>query len=257
MRESLRMVLSKRAFLGLMALAALPLIFRTGMLYFATYNEEVMKRVMSLDARLFGDFLNGQIGFAILLAIFGGAGLIANDLRTGAILVYLSRPLTYRDYIAGKLGTMMALTGAVTLLPAVLLYVIALTLIPGTFRTWELAWLLPAIVGQALLISLVVSLLILAISALSTSARIAGVGFVMLYIACEILRAVLRKLTRVPETGLISIQSDLQAIGSAIFGNVVRGTPPGFLLPALVLATVIALSLLIIRKRVRAVEVIA
>ena len=33
------------------------------------------------------------------LTIFGGAGLIANDLRTGAILVYLSRPLTRRDYV--------------------------------------------------------------------------------------------------------------------------------------------------------------
>ena len=61
-------------------------------------------RVLPVDGRLFGEFLNQQIGFTLLLSIFGGAGLIANDLRTGAILVYLSRPLTRRDYVLGKLG---------------------------------------------------------------------------------------------------------------------------------------------------------
>ena len=48
--------------------------------------------MLPVDGRMFGEFLNIQIGFTILLSIFGASGLIANDLRTGAILVYLSRP---------------------------------------------------------------------------------------------------------------------------------------------------------------------
>ena len=73
-----------------------------GQIYIVTRFPEA-GRVLPIDGRLFGDFLNEQIGFTILLSIFGASGLIANDLRTGAILVYLSRPLTQRDYIAGKL----------------------------------------------------------------------------------------------------------------------------------------------------------
>ena len=256
MRESLRMILSKRAFLGLMALAWLPLVVRTVQVYVVTYFPQAT-RVMPVDGRLFGDFLSGQIGFAILLAVFGGSGLVANDLRTGAILVYLSRPLTRRDYVLGKLGVMMVLTAAVTLVPAVLLYLVAFTLAPDIFRTWENAWILPAVVLQATLVSLTISLLILAISALSRSARIAGLGLVMFAMGSEMLRAVLRKLLRVPETGLVSIQADLKAIGGALFGNVTRGLPPGWVLPAIVLVLVGAACLLILRKRVRAVEVIA
>ena len=49
---------------------------------------------------------------------------MANDLRTGAILAYLSRPLTRRDYVLGKLLVPLLLNLAVTLVPGLLLYVI-------------------------------------------------------------------------------------------------------------------------------------
>jgi ABC-2 type transport system permease protein len=256
MREPLRGILGKRAFMALLFLASLPLIVRAAQIYAVT-NMPALGVMAPIGAPMFGDFLNGQIFFAILLAVFGGSGLIANDLRTGAILVYLSRPLTRRDYVLGKLGVILGLTFAVTLLPGVLLYFVGFTLAPATFRTWDLAWLLPAIVLQSTLISLTVSLLILAISALSRSARIAGLGLVMLYIGTEMIRGILRMLLRVPQTGLVSIQADLKAIGVALFGNTARGLPPGWMLPALVLAVVGAACLLVLRKRVRAVEVVA
>ena len=72
--------------------------------------------MLPVDGRLFGEFLAQQIGVhAVPHRSSAGAGLIANDLRTGAILVYLSRPLTRRDYVLGKLGVLMALNLSVTL----------------------------------------------------------------------------------------------------------------------------------------------
>jgi ABC-2 type transport system permease protein len=256
MREPLRALLAKKAFMALMFLAGLPLIVRAAQIYAVT-NIPQLGIMAPIGGKMFGDFLNGQIFFAILFAVFGGAGLVANDLRTGAILVYLSRPLTRRDYVLGKLGVMLVLTLGVTLLPGVLLYFVGFTLAPATFRTWDQAWILPAIVVQSFVVSLTVSLLILAISALSRSARIAGLGLVMLYMGSEMLRAVLRKLLRVPETGLVSFQADLKAIAVALFGTTGRGLPPGWILPAITLALVAAGCLLVLRKRVRAVEVVA
>lgn len=52
-----------------------------------------------------GQFLNGftfgQLGF-MLITVMAGAGVIANDNRCNALLVYLSKPCTKKDYLLGK-----------------------------------------------------------------------------------------------------------------------------------------------------------
>ena len=132
-REALRLILAKRAFIGLLVAAWIPFVVRVVQIYVVTRFPEA-GRVLPVDGRLFGEFLNQQIGFTLLLSIFGGAGLIANDLRTGAILVYLSRPLTRRDYVLGKLGVLLALNLSVTLLPGLVLYLIGLGPRPRAVR---------------------------------------------------------------------------------------------------------------------------
>lgn len=256
-REALMMIVKKRAYIGLLILAGLPMLVAVIKIFASTTEIGKNIRILNTGAATFGDFLSGQLFFAILFTVFAGAGLIANDLRSGAILVYLSRPLTKRDYIVGKLAVLMAVNLTVTLAPALVVYFAALSLAPDKFRTWELAWLPPAIALHSLVISLVVSLVALAVSALSRSARLAGLGFVMVIVGLEIVRGVVRAMTRVKEAALLSLQADLRAIGAAVFGNVERGTPPGWALPALVLVTVAALCLVILHRRVQAVEVVS
>jgi len=245
----------RKAFLGLLALAWLPLVVRVVQVYVVTRFPEA-GRVLPVDGRLFGEFLNQQIGFTILLSIFGGAGLVANDLRTGAILVYLSRPLTRRDYVLGKLGVLLALNLAVTLVPGLLLYLIGLALAPEQLAGWELAWIGPAIVLHASLIALSVSLLALAVSALSRSARVAGLGFVGLFVGLEIARGVLVNIADRPEAHALSLQNDLQVVGNLLFGISARGTQVPLVLPLLILALVALGCLAVLRARVRAVEIV-
>ena len=254
-REALRLILAKRAFLVLLLASLIPFVVRVGQVYVFTRFPEV-GRVLPVDGRMFGDFLNQQVGFTILLSIFGGAGLVANDLRTGAILVYLSRPLTRRDYVLGKLGVLLALNLSVTLLPGVALYAIALALAPDQFAKWSLAWILPSIVLHAVLISLVVGLLALAISALSKSARVAGLAFVGLWVGVEIARGVLTQIADRREAEVLSFQQNLRAVGNALFGITDRMTTLPVVWPALVLAVVAAGCLLVLRARVRAVEIV-
>ena len=254
-REALRLILAKRAFIGLLIAACIPFVVRVVQIYVVTRFPEA-NRVLPVDGRLFGEFLNQQIVFTVFLSIFGGAGLIANDLRTGAILVYLSRPLTRRDYVLGKLGVLLALNLAVTLVPGLLLYLIGLALAPDLFLKWELAWIGPAVVFQAFLIALSVSLLALAVSALSRSARVAGLGFVGLFIGLEIVRGVLVNIADRPEAHVLSLQNDLRVVGNLIFGITDRGVsvPPAYPPVALVLVALGCLAVL--RARVRAVEIV-
>jgi ABC-type transport system involved in multi-copper enzyme maturation permease subunit len=254
-REALRLILAKRAFLGLLAVSFLPFVVRVIQIYLVTRFPEA-GRVLPIDGRLFGDFLNQQIGFTILISIFGASGLVANDLRTGAILVYLSRPLTQRDYIAGKLLVPLTLNLAVTLVPGLVLYSVGLALAPEQYLKWDLWWIAPAVVAHALAVSLVVSLVLLAISSLSRSARVAGLGFVGLVFGLEMVRLVLQNAFNRQEAVLLSLQADLQALGVALFGVVDRQLGIFWGWPLLVLVAVALGCVAILRSRVRAVEIV-
>jgi ABC-2 type transport system permease protein len=254
-REALRMILSKRAFLGLLAVSFVPFLVRLVLMYASTRFPD-LQRWLPVDGRVFGEFLNQQVGFTILLSIFGASGLIANDLRTGAILVYLSRPLTRRDYVLGKLGVPLALNLAVTLVPAFTLYAAALSLEPRKFFTWELAWVAPAIATHAFVISLFVSLLALAVSALSRSARVAGLGFFGLIFGLEMVRLVLQHGFGRQEAMLVSLLADLRSLGVALFDLANREFAMMWAAPAAVLLLVALGCLAILRARVRAVEIV-
>lgn len=254
-REALRLILARRAFLGLLMIAWVPFLARVIQVYVVTRFPEA-GRVLPVDGRLFGEFLSQQSVFTLFLTVFGGAGLIANDLRTGAILVYLSRPLTRRDYVLGKLGVLMALNLSVTLLPGVLLYVVAVSLAPEQFLKWELAWIGPAVIAQSLLIALATSLVALAVSSLSRSARVAGLAFFGLIFGLELVRGILRAVYDRPESLLVSLSASLQAVGNAMFGIESRAFDIPWVQPALVLALVCLGCLAVLRSRVRAVAIV-
>jgi ABC-2 type transport system permease protein len=236
--------------------AWIPLVVRVIQVYIVTQFPEA-GRVLPVDGRMFGEFLNQQIGFAVLLTIFGGAGLVANDLRTGAILVYLSRPLTRRDYVLGKLSVLLVLNLAITLVPGLLLHAASLALAPEQFRRWELAWIAPFVVVHAVLISLVLGLVGLAVSALSRSARVAGVGFFGVVMGLELVRLILRNAFDRPEATLLSLQADLRIVGATLFGASLprfEAAPWWAALATLLGVSLACLALL--RARVRAVEIV-
>jgi len=254
-REALRLVLARRAFLLLLVAAWCPFLVRLVQIYLVTRLPQA-GQLLPVDGRLFGEFLNQQLGFTLLLSIFGGAGLIAGDLGTGAILVYLSRPLTRRDYVLGKLGAVLALNLGVTLAPALLLYLVGLALAPELLAQWSLAWIGPAIVLHSLLLALVVSLVALAVSSLCRNVRVAGLGLALLFIGLEIARGVLENIFAAREAELLSLQANLRAMGSVLFGVAARGAQAPWGYSAAVLAAVSAGCLAILRWRVRAVEIV-
>ncbi len=255
-REALRMLLARKAFLGLLIAAWVPFLVRLVQVYVVTRFPEA-GRILPVDATLFGVFLNQQVGFVILLSVFGGAGLVANDLRSGAVLVYLSRPLTRRDYVLGKLGVLLALGFSATLVPGLLLYLLCLGLAPDTFLAWRLWWVAPALVLHALLVSLAIGLMMLAISSLSKSARVAGLGFFGLLAVLEVTRGLLWVVYRTRWGTLVSVQGALRAVGNALFGISERGFGAPWPACLAALALMALGCLWVLRARVRAVEVVA
>lgn len=253
-REALRLLLARRAFLGLLALCWTPFLGFVIYVWALTQFPEA-GRMFPTGGALFGRFFQWQVPLVLLLTTFGGAGLVASDLRTGGILVYLSRPLTRRDYVIGKLGVLLALILSVTLVPGLLLYGVALGLAPEHFLKWSLAWIAPAVALHALTISVTFGLLVLAVSSLSKRAWAAGLAFFGLMAILDSLGGILRLVFGRTESVLVSPQGSLRVVGDALFGIAGR-TPVPWVLPAAVLALVCLLCLTILRSRVRAVEIV-
>jgi len=136
------------------------------------------------------------------------------------------------------------------------LYLVGLALAPEQYLKWSLAWIAPAIVAHAVTVSLVVSLVVLAISSLSRSARVAGLGFVGLVFGLEMIRLVLQNGFNRKEAVLLSLQADLQALGVALFGVVDHQLDIFWGWPLLVLLVVSLGCLAILHARVRAVEIV-
>lgn len=257
-REALRLILSKRAFLGLLAMGWMPFLGFVIYVWALTQFGEIAEGMTSALPRggaVFSQFFKWQMLLGLLLTTFGGAGLIANDLRTGAILVYLSRPLTRRDYVLGKLAVLLALNLSVTLVPGLLLYGVSIALAPAHFLKWELAWLGPAVALQSIVLSLSLSLPALAVSSLSRSARVAGLAFFGLLMGLDMVQGIVGAIGRWPATILLSIQACVNALGDALLGAP-RETSVPWIYPALVLLAVALASLAVLRSRVRAVEVV-
>jgi ABC-2 type transport system permease protein len=257
-REALRLILSKRSFLALLVLAWLPflgfLIYVWALTQFGPAAEG-MTSALPKGGAVFANFFKWQMRLGLILTTFGGAGLVANDLRTGAILVYLSRPLTRRDYVIGKLVVLLAINLFVTLVPGLLLYGVAIALAPAQFLTWDLAWLGPAVALHAIVLSLALSLPSLAVSSLSRSARVAGLAFFGLVMGLDMVAGIVGAIARWPATILLSIQACVNALGDALLGAPAE-VALHWIYPALVLVAIGLGSLAVLRSRVRAVEIV-
>jgi ABC-2 type transport system permease protein len=253
-RAGVRTLLSKRAFIGLLLLSWVPFLVRAVQIYAAANLPQA--QFLAPDARMFRQFLDQQEVFLFFITVYAGTGLIANDRRANALQIYLSKPLTRVEYIFGKFAVLLTLLLLVTWLPALLLLVIQVMFAGSfTFLVQHL-FLLPAITVFALIQVTTVSIAMLALSSLSRSSRYVGVLYAGLIFFSQAVYGIVRGITRDSSFAWLSVPLDLQHIGDVIFR-----LEPRFRMPTwsafLVIAILVAVSVAILERRVRGVEVVA
>ena len=256
-REGIKALVGFRAYLGLIAIAWLPVFARLVQVYFTTRFPEA-RRVVPVDDKLFFDFMGQQMPWMLLMSAYAGAGLIANDMRTGGLLLYLSRPLTLGDYILGKLSILFASLSLVTLVPGIVLFLGARSLAPDVLGDASHLLLLPKIIAFAVVMILPTAGLVLVMSALARNPRFAGLGFFFVFVGSTVAQGIAWQATRSPYAGLVSIQAAMRRVGEAIFQ--VKPTRMTADLPAewafAVLVILVLGCLYVLRTRVRAVEIV-
>jgi len=250
----IRNLLSKKIFLGFMLLAWIPFIVRTVIIYFRTMFPAV-GQVVNIDVTFFKDFIEQQGLFVFFLTLYVGSGLIATDRRANALQIYLSKPLLRIEYIIGKLSILAACLTVITLVPGLLLILMQL-LFSGSFDFLrQNLFVVPAVVLASLTRVLVTSFAMVALSSLSKSSRYIAILYTGAIFFTEAIFTVLRVITGSTRPAWVSIGANLEQVTDVIFRRTPRYETP-VSVALLVLIGVVVVSISILERRVRGVEVV-
>jgi ABC-2 type transport system permease protein len=252
-RAGVMSIISKRQFLGLMLFAWAPFVVRAVQIYVAANFQQAS--FLAPKGETFREFLDQQGAFVFFVTIYVGAGLIANDRRANALQLYLSKPMTRAEYIAGKLAILFLFLVGVTFLPAMSLLLMQ-AIFAGSFTfVKNNLYLLPAITLFSLAQVLVASTTMLALSSMSKSGRFVAVMYAGLFFFTTALFNALRGITGRSSFAWLSPGASLEQLGDVIF----RLDPRYDVSPvvaAIAIFVMIGGSLYILNRRVQGVEIV-
>jgi ABC-2 type transport system permease protein len=249
----IRNFMRKRAFMGILLFALGPFIVRAVQMWISSNYPQAS--MLAPSPETFREFLEQQDFFVFVITIYIGSGLIANDRRANALQIYLSKPLMRSEYILGKLAVLFSFLLLVTLVPALLLLLLKV-MFDGSFKfLGDNLFLIPAITIAALLQVILASFTMLALSSLSKSARYVGILYVGITFFTSAIYGVLYLITGSSRVSWISIGANLQQVVDVIFRLKPRYATP-WQVSLLVIIGLVVVSISILERRVRGVEVV-
>ena len=226
-----------------------------------TFQQNELSQLIAVNGQnLFTYIAQFQLPVVAILLVMLGAGLVAEDRRTNALELYLSRPLGVGSYLVGKVGTMAFFVALVTLLPALLLVVADAMLSLEPAIDWgERLELLGRTAMSGAIIVLVPSLLVVAISSMTRRGRNAAIALIgTLFVLEVVIAQLLQEVFRKPGFLLFSPVFNLRQTVAHVLGAVdeIELDVPVWQSFA-VLGVLVVLCLTITLRRVRPVEVVA
>ena len=253
-RAGIRTLFAKRAFLGLLLVAWAPFFVRAVQIYAAANLPQAA--FLAPTPETFRQFLDQQQIFVFFITVYVGAGLIANDRRANALQIYLSKPLTRTEYIFGKLTILMTFLVLVTWLPAIVLLIVQISF-AGNFTFFKNnIFLFPAITVFSFIQVTMVATAMLALSSLSKSSRYVGILYTAVIFFTQAVYGVFYAVTRSTAMSWISFSANLAQVGDVIFRQPLKYDTPWPVSLFMIIA-LIAVSGVILERRVRGVEVVA
>ena len=246
-------MIRKRAFLGLLVFAWMPFVVRAVQVYVTTNYPQIA--MFAPTAETFREFLSQQDFFVFIITIYVGAGLIANDRRANALQIYLSKPLMRSEYIAGKAAVLFIFLLLVTLVPALLLLLLQV-LFAGSFEFLRKnLFLFPAITVASMLQALLATFTMLALSSLSKSSRYVGILYAGAIFFTAAIYGAMFAITGSSKLSWLSLGSNLNQVVDVIFRLKPRYATP-WPVSLIVIIGLIVLSISVLERRVRGVEVV-
>ena len=127
-------------------------------------NVQNAQGLISINVTFFQSLLGWQSMLALFLAAFIGPGLVSPDLANNALSLYLARPFSRVEYVAGKMSVLVILMSLMTWVPGLLLFVLQ-----GYLEGWQ--WMVDnQRLARGMFFGAWIWILILALLALALSA---------------------------------------------------------------------------------------
>ena len=253
-RAGVTSMLRKRVFLAVLLGGWVPFLVYAVLIYVSA-NYPQTAQWFSPDAKMFRGFFEKQEFFVFVMTIYAGAGLIANDRRANALQIYLSKPLMRAEYIAGKAAVLFTFIMLVTWLPAILL-VLLQVMFSGSFQFLSNNFfLIPAITVASVLQALLASFTMLALSSLSKSSRYVAILYTGILFFTAAIFGAMYAITGSSGVSWLSVGSNLTQVVDVIFRQPPRYATP-WQVSLIVVLGLIALSVSVLERRVRGVEIV-
>jgi ABC-type transport system involved in multi-copper enzyme maturation permease subunit len=222
----------------------------------------LLRGALKLDGRpeTYRNFFWWQGHMVMTVLALAGALVVGNDFRFGTLPFYLAKPLGRWHYLTGKCLAVAVFVNLLTTLPAVILFVQY-----GLLDSWQYfkdhGKLLAGIFGYGLLLSVTLSLLLVATATWLRRTVPLIMAWTTLFFFCRLLADALVDGLHYPVGWrLIDFWNDCYLVGNACLGiplATIRPAPqPTLYQAALVLGAVCLLCLSYLNLRIRAVEIV-
>ncbi len=233
--------------------------FGEGFIEFAN-DSEVVRMTTANPEWIYSYMILTQWAFVMVACVLLGAPLIAEDRRANALELYLSRPISVRQYLLGKLATIGTFVAMLTVIPASILILAQLSVSwsdPG--EPLRLAGLLARTLVAGAVWVAIPSLTITTASSLADRARNAAILWLSVVVMLEfVVSNILREVFNADAFWLLQIGFNVRQVVNLVLGNTADlvTTVPVWA-SVLVLAGWAVLCLRVLAARVRPVQVVA
>ena len=212
---------------------------------------------LQIDPGYFKTYLvdNFMLFIMVIIVIFCGAGLISDDLKHNSLQLYFARPLKKRDYFFGKTAVIVFFLFILTLVPG-LVFIIMKLVFAGSFKfLLSYPWLPLAVIGYSLFVTAFFSFYVLFLSSLSKNRRYVAILIFLIYVFSDIFRVIFYENFHNHYFSLLSLRANIQQVGAFIFGQKTPYPIPWFY-SLVVLTAICVLAGLVLKKKVRGVEIV-
>lgn len=250
----IRGMLSKKLFLGVLVMAWIPVLVFTVRIWFAvTYPQA--GQLFGVTPAMFQQFIEVQTVFMFFVTVYVGSGLIANDRRANALQIYLAKPLMRMEYIAGKVAILASFLLFITLVPGLLLIILQISFSGSFAFISSNPHIVPAVILSSLVHVVVASFAMLALSSLSKSSRYVAILYTGVIFFTSAMAGILFGITGSTRGAWISMGMNLELVTDLMFREKPSYESP-VTVSILILVGLVALSISVLERRVRGVEVV-
>lgn len=161
-----------------------------------------------------------QTIFMMLIVVIVGPGLISQDVRSKAFLLYFSKPITRAEYLAGKAGTLFFFIALQTLVPALGLYLISILFCPSIAALFQTSETILRILGVFLVIAVPSTLIMLCFSSLARETRYPAFGWMAFCVMGEVSYGILSNMSSFkdsPWVCCLSLRKTISVMTESIF----------------------------------------